>query len=138
MKAEKMKRKAQKIHLGDGQYLGARTISMRWYGGQRKKSHDYDDDYDYDGEEDLETLARLQFKVKPPEYALMARLGLVDTDAAAEEATKDTKITLRTDRDLVDEGEEALEEEWEASLDDPTCPLTVWADLDYWEVEAIN
>jgi hypothetical protein len=134
MKAEKMKRKAQKIHLGDGKYLDARTIHMKWYGAAR--SEDDDDLLD----DDLETLAKLQFKVKAHEYAVMARLGLVDTDAEAEaeESERESKITLRTDRDLVDEGEEALEEEWNTSLDDPTCPLSVWADLDYWEVESVN
>lgn len=135
MKAEKMKRKVQKIHLGDGKYLDTRTIFMKWYGGSAKSRYEDDDGYDDD---ELETLAKLQFKVKPHEYALMARLGLVDTDAAAEESGKDSKITLRTDRDLVDEGEEALGEEWESSLDDPSCPLTVWADLDYWEVETVG
>lgn len=127
MKSEKMKRKVQKIHLGDGRYLDARTIRMVWYGGQ-----------DTDLDDELETLAKLQFKVKAHEYAVMAKLGLVDTDAAAEESGKETKITLRTDRDLVDEGDEALEEEWNNSLDDPTCELTVWADLDYWEVESVQ
>ena len=34
--------------------------------------------------------------------------------------------------------DEALEEEWNNSLDDPTCELTVWADLDYWEVESVQ
>ena len=135
MKAEKMKRKVQKIHLGDGKYLDARTILMKWYAGESKSRYDDDDSYE---EDELETLAKLQFKVKPQEYAVMARLGLVDTDAAAEESSKDSKITLRTDRDLVDEGDEALEEEWHRSLDDPTCPLTVWADLDYWEVETVS
>lgn len=133
MKSEKLKRKVVKIHLGDGKYLDARTINMKWYGGNRA-SEDEDDEFD----DELETLAKLQFKVKPTEYAVMAKLGLVDTDAAAEESDKEAKITLRTDRDLVDEGEEALEEEWEASLDDPTCALTVWADLDYWEVESVS
>lgn len=133
MKSEKLKRKAQKIHLGDDKWLDARIIRMQWYGNARERDDD-DDDY---GDE-LETLAKLQFKVKAHEYAMMARLGLVDTDAAAEESTKECKITLRTDRDLVDEGEEALEEEWNSSLDDPTCELSVWADLDYWEVESVN
>lgn len=127
MKSEKMKRKVQKIHLGDGRYLDSRIIRMTWYGGQES---DFDDE--------LETLAKLQFKVKAHEYAVMAKLGLVDTDAAAEESGKETKITLRTDRDLVDEGDEALEQEWESSLEDPTCELTVWADLDYWEVESVQ
>lgn len=130
MKSEKLKRKAQKIHLGDDKWLDARIIRMQWYGNSRGE----DDDYD----EDLETLAKLQFKVKAHEYAVMARLGLVDTDAAAEESNKECKITLRTDRDLVDEGEEALEEEWNSSLEDPTCALSVWADLDYWEVESVS
>jgi hypothetical protein len=130
MKSQKLKRKAQKIHLGDDKWLDARIIRMQWYGD----SQGGDDDYD----EELETLAQLQFKVKAHEYAVMARLGLVDTDAAAEESDKECKITLRTDRDLVDEGEEALEEEWHASQDDPTCELTVWADLDYWEVESVS
>jgi hypothetical protein len=106
---------------------------MQWYGSAR----DEDDD---DMDDELETLAKLQFKVKAHEYAIMARLGLVDTDAAAEDtdSEKESKITLRTDRDLVDEGEDALAEEWNASLDDPTCALSVWADLDYWEVESVN
>jgi hypothetical protein len=133
MKSEKLKRKCQSIHLGDGKYLGARTIRMQWFGKSRGRD-DYDDDY----EDELETLAKLQFKVKAHEYAVMAKLGLVDTDAAAEESNKECKVTLRTDRDLVDEGEEALEEEWNSSLDDPTCDLSVWADLDYWEVESVN
>lgn len=127
MKSEKMKRKVQKIHLGDGRYLDARTIRMAWYGSA-----------EVDSEDELETLAKLQFKVKAHEYAVMAKLGLVDTDASAEESGKETKITLRTDRDLVDEGDEALEEEWHNSLEDPTCELTVWADLDYWEVESVQ
>lgn len=132
MKAEKMKRKARSIHLGDGKYLDARVISMRWYGGSSRHSL-------YDEEEDeLETLAKMQFKVKPAEYAVMAKLGLVDTDAAAEDSGKDTKITVRTDRDLVDEAEELLQEEWEHSQNDPDCPLSVWTDLDYWEVESVN
>ncbi len=133
MKSEKLKRKAKKIHLGDGKYLDARIIRMQWYGGAQTE----DDDDSIDDE--LETLAKLQFKVKGHEYAVMARLGLVDTDATADEdSDQESKITLRTDRDLVDEGEEALAEEWNASLDDPTCPLTVWADLDYWEVESVD
>jgi hypothetical protein len=133
MKSEKLKRKAQRIHLGDKKYLDARIIRMQWYGSAR----DEDDD---DMDDELETLAKLQFKVKAHEYAIMARLGLVDTDAAAEDtdSEKESKITLRTDRDLVDEGEDALAEEWNASLDDPTCALSVWADLDYWEVESVN
>ena len=127
-----MKRKAQKIHLGDDKYLGTRTIQMKWYGGSADEQEDDDDD-------ELETLAKLTFKVKAHEYAVMAKLGLVDTDAATEEETdRESKITLRTDRDLVDEGEEALAEEWNTSLDDPNCPLTVWADLDYWEVESVD
>lgn len=130
MKSEKLKRKAQRIHLGDGKYLDSRIIRMQWYG----TTGDEDDELD----DELETLAKLQFKVKAHEYAIMARLGLVDTDAAAEDSDGESKITLRTDRDLVDEGEEALEEEWNTSLDDPTCPLTVWADLDYWEVESVT
>ncbi len=127
MKSEKMKRKVQKIHLGDGRYLDARIIRMAWYGSA-----------EVDSEDELETLAKLQFKVKAHEYAVMAKLGLVDTDASAEESGKETKITLRTDRDLVDEGDEALEEEWHNSLEDPTCELTVWADLDYWEVDSVQ
>ncbi len=130
MKSEKMKRKVEKIHLGDGRYLEARTLRMAWYGGRPE-----DDD---DGDDELETLAKIQFKVKAHEYAVMAKLGLVDTDASAEESGQETKITLRTDRDLVDEGDEALEEEWHNSLEDPTCKLTVWADLDYWEVESVQ
>jgi hypothetical protein len=133
MKSEKLKRKANKIHLGDGKYLDARIIRMQWYGGSRPE----DDDDSI--EDELETLAKLQFKVKAHEYAVMARLGLVDTDATADEdSDQESKITLRTDRDLVDEGEEALAEEWQASLDDPTCALSVWADLDYWEVESVE
>lgn len=134
MKSEKMKRKARKIHLGDGNYLDPRVIFMRWYGGNSSRSP-YDDE---EGEDELETLARIQFKVRAHEYAIMAKLGLVDTDASAEESDKESKITLRTDRDLVDEAEDALVEEWESSLADPSCPLTVWTDLDYWEVESIG
>ncbi len=130
MKSEKMKRKVDKIHLGDGRYLDARTIRMAWFGGNEEEDDDSDDE--------LETLAKIQFKVKADEYAVMAKLGLVDTDASAEETGRETKITLRTDRDLVDEGDEALEEEWHNSLEDPTCKLTVWANLDYWEVESVQ
>lgn len=125
MKSEKAKRKVQSIHLGDGKYLGARTVQMELFGGG-----DLDDE--------METLAKLYFKVNAAEYAVMAKLGMVDTDAASEESEQDFNIVLRTDRDLVDEEEETLGEEWEDSLDDPTCELSVWVNLDFWEVESVN
>ncbi len=124
MKSEKAKRKVQSIHLGDGKYLESRILTMEWFGG--------------DSDDEMETLARLYFQVSSTEYAIMAKLGMVDTDAASEESDQDFKIVLRTDRDLVDEEEETLAEEWEASFDDPTCDLSVWVNLDFWEVESVD
>lgn len=124
MSSERMKRGVEAIHLGDGRALGSRAIEMEWFG-------DVTDD-------DLETLARLYFEVDDEEYAQMARLGLVDSEEQADERTGKTRIVLRTDRDLIDEEEETLQEEWEQSLEDPRVPLQVWSNLDYWEVESVT
>jgi hypothetical protein len=47
-------------------------------------------------------------------------------------------VTFRTDRDLLDEAEETLREEWEQSLEDDSEEPTIWNDLDYWEVQSID
>ncbi len=124
MKSEPMRRGVEKIHLGNGRYLSSRAISMEWFGDET--------------EDELETLARLSFEVDEDEYSEMARLGMVDSEENSEEVRGRTNIILRTDRDLIDEEEEALAQEWEGSLEDPLHPLKVWVNLDFWEVEEVN
>lgn len=120
-------RGADKIHIGDSKYLGIRAIEMQWFG-----------DREEDEDDELETLATLAFSVNSVEYNKMAKLGLVESASSTEESDETTRLTFRTDRDLMDEGEEALAEEWEASLEDGTAELTVWVDLDYWEVAEVS
>ena len=127
MTEEILVRGADKIHIGDSKYLDVRAVEMQWFGDLEE------DEYD-----ELETLAKLTFSVNSEEYNKMARLGLVESASSTEESEEMTRLSFRTDRDLMDEGEEALEEEWEASLEDGTSELTVWVDLDYWEVAEVS
>jgi hypothetical protein len=122
-------RRMESIHLGDDKYLDARAVEMEWL--------EHDEDL---GDDEMATLAVLRFSVSSEEYVLLARLGMVDTVPAGgdEEEDRSAWITFRTDRDLLDEAEEALREEWEQSLEDDTCDLTIWSDLDYWEVQTID
>ncbi len=124
MSSERLKRGVEAINLGDGRRLGSRAIEMEWYGDET--------------DDDLETLARLFFEVDGEEYAEMARLGLVDSEEQAEDRVGKTRIALRTDRDLIDEEEETLQQEWEQSFEDPRSSLEVWSNLDYWEVESVT
>lgn len=124
MNSEPMRRGVEKIHLGNGRYLGSRAITMEWFGDET--------------EDDLETLARLSFEVDEDEYSEMARLGMVDSEENTEEARGSARIVLRTDRDLLDDEEEALAQEWDGSLEDPQFPLKVWTNLDFWEVEEVH
>lgn len=124
MNSETQTRAVDTIHIGDGKSIGTRAIHMEWFGEET--------------EDELDTLARLRFKVTGPEYVQLARLGLVDSEASDGESEGTTELTLRTDLDLVDEAEETLAQEWHSSLEDASAELTIWNDLDYWEVESID
>ena len=130
MSSEIFVRRAESIHMGDNKYLDARAIEMEWL------LHDED----VGDDDEMATLAVLRFSVNSEEYVQMARLGMVDTVPGGGEDDEDRSawITFRTDRDLLDEAEETLREEWEQSLEDDTCDLTIWSDLDYWEVQTID
>ena len=131
MSAESLIRRVESIHLGDGKYLDARAIEMRWF--EADEEDDISDD-------EMETLATLSFEVSSEEYILLARLGMVDTVTGGGEDDEDRsgRVTFRTDRDLLDEAEETLREEWEQSLEDDSEEPTIWNDLDYWEVQSID
>lgn len=124
MTSETQTRAVDQIHIGDGKFIGRRAIHMEWFGDET--------------EDELDTLARLRFTVTGPEYAKLAKLGLVDSEASDGEAAGEMRLTLRTDLDLVDDAEETLAEEWHSSLEDASAELTIWNDLDYWEVESID
>lgn len=132
MSSEVLVRRVKQIHLGDGKYLEARAIEMQWFGLEEEES---------DEDDEMETLATLSFQVNSQEYGLLARLGMVDTvPGGSEDDVEDhsARVTFRTDRDLLDEAEEDLRDEWEQSLEDDSHKLTIWNDLDYWEVQSIE
>tara|TARA_Y100000815_G_scaffold176950_1_gene161160 strand:- start:305 stop:703 length:399 start_codon:yes stop_codon:yes gene_type:complete len=132
MSAESLIRRVQSIHLGDGKYLDARAIEMQWF--------EADEEDDILSDDEMETLATVSFEVSSEEYILLARLGMVDTVPGGGEDDEDrsARVTFRTDRDLLDEAEETLREEWEQSLEDDSEEPTIWNDLDYWEVQSID
>ena len=131
MSAESLIRRVEAIHLGDGKYLDSRAIEMKWF---------EPDEEDDESDDEMETLATLSFEVTSEEYILLARLGMVDTVPGGGEDDEDrsARVTFRTDRDLLDEAEETLREEWEQSLEDDSEEPTIWNDLDYWEVQSID
>ena len=98
------------------------------------------DEEDDVSDDEMLTLATLSFEVSSEEYILLARLGMVDTVPGGGEDDEDrsARVTFRTDRDLLDEAEETLREEWEQSLEDDSVEPTIWNDLDYWEVQSID
>lgn len=128
MSSEILIRRVEQIYLGDGKYLDARAIEMEWFG-----------DVEDDGDDEMETLATVSFSVTTDEYVQLARLGMVDSVPGGDDGKdRSARVTFRTDRDLLDEAEETLQEEWEESLEDDTVELTIWTDLDYWELQAID
>ena len=129
--SEVLVRRVEKIHMGDNKYLDARAIEMEWFGG------DIEDDDDLD-EDEMDTLAILRFSVTSDEYVQMAKLGMVDTVPGGDEEDRSCRISFRTDRDLLDEAEETLREEWAASLEDSREEPEIWNDLDYWEVLSVD
>lgn len=130
MSSEILVRRVESIHLGDSKYLDARAIEMEWL----------EHDEDVGDDDEMATLAIVRFSVSSEEYVQLARLGMVDTVPGGGEDDEDRSawITFRTDRDLLDDADEGLREEWEQSLEDDTCELTIWNDLDYWEVQTID
>lgn len=135
MSSEALIRRVESIHLGDGKYLDARAIEMQWMGSEEEE----------DDEDEMDTLAVLSFSVTGKEYVVMARLGMVDTVPGGEDFDEEddsegrsSRVTFRTDRDLLDDADETLREEWEQSLEDDTAELTIWNDLDYWEVQSVD
>ena len=131
MKSEVFVRRVEKIHLGDGRYLGPRAIEMEWFGADEEEDDVLDDE--------METLAIVRFTVSSEEYVEMAKRGLVDSESITDEdEDHSAKVAFRTDRDLLDEAEETLREEWEESLEDASTEPTIWNDLDYWEVHSIE
>ena len=108
--SEILVRRVEQIHLGDNRYLEARAIEMEWFGGEADPGED--DDYD-----EMETLAVLRFSVNSEEYVQLARLGMVDSVPGGEEdEDRSARVAFRTDRDLLDDAEETLREEWQSSL----------------------
>ena len=137
MSSEVLVRRVESIHLGDGKYLDARAIEMEWFGSEEEE----------DDEDEMDTLAVLRFSVSSKEYVVMARLGMVDTVPGGDDFEDDddgggedssSRVTFRTDRDLLDDADETLREEWEQSLEDDSAELTIWNDLDYWEVQSVD
>lgn len=128
MKSEILIRRVEKIHLGDKKYLDCRAIEMEWFGDQEE-----------DEDDEMETLAILRFLVNTKEYKELAKLGMVDSVPGGDDGEdRSCRVAFRTDRDLLDEAEEKLREEWVSSLDDRNEEPEVWNDLDYWEVHAID
>lgn len=127
MSSEIFVRRVERIHLGDGKYIPARAIEMEFLGGGEEESDD-----------EMETLAYLRFSVDGNEYLQLSRLGMVDTVPGEAQEDNTTRLTFRTDVDLLDEAEETFREEWEESLDDSDEEPTVWNDLDYWELHSID
>ena len=129
MKSEILIRRVERIHLGDKKYLDCRAIEMEWFGDQEE---DEDDD-------EMETLAILRFLVKSKEYKELAKLGMVDSvPGGDDDEDRSCRVAFRTDRDLLDEAEDKLREEWASSLEDRNEEPEIWNDLDYWEVLAID
>jgi hypothetical protein len=130
MKSETLVRRAEQIHLGEGRYLDARAIEMEWFG--------VDEESDLDDDDEMETLAILRFEVTSDEYVELARLGMVDSVPGGDDEDRSARVAFRTDRDLLDEADETLADEWAESLEDAGSELTIWTDLDYWEVHSID
>lgn len=133
MSFQKLVRRVESIHLGDGRSIGPRAIEMEWHGELADETEDLDEDAD------METLAVVRFAVNAEEYAQMARLGLVDAvPPDDEDEERSARVAFRTDPDLLDDAEDTLREEWEESLDSASEEPTIWNDLDYWEVLSID
>ncbi len=128
MTSEKFVRRADRIHLGEGRYLEARAIEMEWFGTDEENESD----------DEMETLAIVRFSVNSEEYVELAKLGMVDSVPGGNEEDVSARVSFRTDRDLLDDAEEALRDEWEESLEEESSELTIWNDLDYWEVHSID
>ena len=131
MSSERLVRRVESIHLGDGKYLGPRAIEMEWFGGSDEEEMESEDD-------EMETLAVVRFSVSSEEYTKLAHLGMVDTVPGGDEEDHSARVSFRTDRDLLDDAEETLREEWEESLESASEEPTIWNDLDYWEVQSID
>ncbi|HIB64615.1 MAG TPA: hypothetical protein EYO33_05785 [Phycisphaerales bacterium] len=134
MKSERLVRRVEQIHLGDDRYLDARAIEMEWFGGGADEAEEDFEDFD-----EMETLAILRFDVDTAEYAQLAKLGMVDSVPGGDDETdRSCRVSFRTDSDLLDDAEETLREEWEASLEESDEEPTIWNDLDYWELLSID
>lgn len=129
MSSEVFIRRVKRIHLGNNKFLDERAIEMEWFGG---------DEEDEEPDDEMETLATVRFNVNSEEYAEMAKLGMVDSVPGGDDEDRSCRVAFRTDRDLLDEAEEQLREEWAAALEDSTDEPEIWNDLDYWEVLEIQ
>jgi len=101
---------------------------MEWFGTDEENESD----------DEMETLAIVRFSVNSEEYVELAKLGMVDSVPGGNEEDVSARVSFRTDRDLLDDAEEALRDEWEESLEEESSELTIWNDLDYWEVHSID
>lgn len=119
-----IKRQVRQIHLGDGRFLDSREVCLELL---RESS---------DSENEMATVARLSFAVSRAETSELVEMGLIEPEAVPD--AEAVKLEFRTDRDLLDEEDESLEEEWEATQEDPGSVLGVWCDLDYWELVSIS
>ena len=63
---------------------------------------------------------------------------MVDSVPGGDDEDCSARVSFRTDRDLLDDAEETLRDEWEESLEEGTAEPTIWNDLDYWEVHSID
>lgn len=126
--SETLVRRVEKIHMGDNKYLDARGIEMEFFGSEDENEDD----------DEMDTLAILRFSVNTEEYVELAKLGMVDTVPGGDEEDRSCRLAFRTDRDLLDDAEETLREEWAESLADSRDEPTIWNDLDYWEVLSVD
>lgn len=121
-----IKRQARQIHIGDKNFLDSRQVQMEFLGQA------------VDPDDEMATLAHLSFEVDVAERDRLIEIGLLEGDGCPNSASGRWRLQFRTDGDLLDEEEEALTEEWEDTNEDPSSPLGVWCDLEYWELLAVT